>query len=73
MGDVSGSMASLPTVNLGQTVKAISLGEQHTCALLADDSVKCWGYNGNGQLGLNNTTQKGTTAGSIASLTGIHF
>ena len=30
-------------VNLGQTAKAITAGFSHTCALLADNTVKCWG------------------------------
>ena len=30
-------------VNLGQTAKAITVGGGHTCALLADNTVKCWG------------------------------
>ncbi len=40
-------------VNLGsgRTAKAIALGNSHTCALLDDDSLKCWGYNAYGQLG----------------------
>ena len=34
-------------VNLGsgRTAKAISAGYQHTCAILDDDTLKCWGYN----------------------------
>ncbi|OGQ16856.1 MAG: hypothetical protein A3B70_07430 [Deltaproteobacteria bacterium RIFCSPHIGHO2_02_FULL_40_11] len=30
---------------------AISLGRNHSCALLEDKTVKCWGQNNNGQLG----------------------
>ena len=38
-------------VNLGQTAKAITAGGNHTCAILADNTVKCWGFGSNGQLG----------------------
>ena len=48
---------SMPPVSLGtgRTAKAITAGDQHTCAILDDDTVKCWGYGGNGQLGYGNT------------------
>jgi alpha-tubulin suppressor-like RCC1 family protein len=35
---------------------AISAGSLFTCALLADRTVRCWGYNGYGQLGDGTTT-----------------
>ena len=40
-------------VNLGtsRTATGISTGSHHTCALLDDKSVVCWGFNGNGALG----------------------
>ena len=52
---------NLLAVNLGtgRKVKAISAGRSHTCAILDDDSVKCWGYNYNGQLGLGDTNTRG--------------
>jgi alpha-tubulin suppressor-like RCC1 family protein len=36
----------------GRKATAISAGELHTCARLDDDSVRCWGFGGNGRLGL---------------------
>ncbi len=41
-------------VNLGKNakVKQLALGNSHSCALLMDGRVKCWGYNGDGRLGL---------------------
>jgi len=45
--------ASAGTVDLGPgaTVKAISAGDVHTCALLNDGSVRCWGVGADGRLG----------------------
>ena len=41
-------------VDVGANVIGLSLGENHTCALLENKSVKCWGQNWYGQLGLGN-------------------
>mmetsp|Transcript_50458 Transcript_50458/g.60824 ORF Transcript_50458/g.60824 Transcript_50458/m.60824 type:complete len:515 (-) Transcript_50458:277-1821(-) len=54
-GDNAGEMGNdLPYVDLGDgvKVKSISCGFQHTCAILKDKSLKCWGYNAYGQLGI---------------------
>ena len=52
----------IPTnVDMGNNVpKAISLGGSHSCAILDDDSLKCWGKNDAGQLGVGDTTYRNT-------------
>jgi len=45
------------TVNLGagRSATAITAGSFHSCALLDDGTVRCWGYGGDGRLGYANT------------------
>ena len=43
-------------INLGGKAKAIALGDNHSCAVLENGEVKCWGWNSSGQLGTGNTT-----------------
>jgi alpha-tubulin suppressor-like RCC1 family protein len=33
----------------------LEAGDRHTCAILADGSIRCWGSNTSGQLGNNGT------------------
>ena len=44
-------------INLGtgRTAVAVAAGERHTCAILDNGDLKCWGYNSHGQLGYGNT------------------
>jgi alpha-tubulin suppressor-like RCC1 family protein len=53
--------ASAGTVKLGQgrTAVAIAAGNQFTCALLDDGSVRCWGKSAQGSLGYGNTDSIG--------------
>ena len=74
-GDASNEMGNnLPKVNLGasRTAKAIAAGGNHTCAILDDDSVKCWGENNEGQLGLGSTTQTNSPSSAVAFGTWDH-
>jgi hypothetical protein len=68
MGDKPGSMGDqLPTVNLGQgrTVKAIASGDFSYCALLDNATVKCWGRNHLGQLGIEDLVNRGDDPGEM--------
>ena len=44
---------------------AIAVGNYHSCALLDNASVKCWGRNNKGQLGIDNTTNMGDDSGEM--------
>ena len=41
--------------------------------MLYNASVKCWGYNNKGQLGIDNNTNMGNGSGEMAQLTSIDF
>ena len=49
----------------GRTAIAIAAGDIHTCALLDDDTVKCWGANATGQLGQGDANGRGGGAGEM--------
>jgi hypothetical protein len=42
-------------VNVGGTVTQLAAGGSNTCAVLADNSVRCWGQNNFGQLGIGSS------------------
>lgn len=42
----------------------LSVGPAHACAILNNGSLKCWGSNTKGQLGIDSTTNVGDPAGS---------
>ncbi len=67
-GDQPGQMGdALPAVDLGsgRTALAITAGFHHTCALLDDHQIKCWGFNGGGNLGLGDEEERGDEPGEM--------
>jgi len=50
-------------------VTQIEAGGFHTCALLTDHTVECWGYNGSGQLG-NGTWADSSTPVQVKDIAG---
>ncbi|MBU6336175.1 MAG: hypothetical protein KGS47_17430, partial [Chloroflexi bacterium] len=51
-------------------VTQLAAGFAHTCALLADGTVRCWGANGDGQIGDGTTTDRLTPV-AVTGLTGV--
>ena len=75
-GDQSNEMESLSRISLGsgRTAKAITAGASHTCVLLDNNQVKCWGLNTSGQLGQNDTNNYGGRSGdTVATLSTINL
>ena len=61
---------NLGTVDLGKTAKQVSPGYLHTCAILDDGTVKCWGYGNVGQLGYGATDSRGDASNEMGSSLG---
>jgi len=73
-----GNGASLPGASSTTAVSvsgllnatSVAAGGAHTCARLTDDTVKCWGYNGYGQLG-NAVALPGTASSTPVAVVGL--
>ncbi len=67
-GDEPGEMGqNLLAVDLGQPATAVAAGSAHSCALLEDGRIKCWGSNLHGQLGYGDTMARGDNTGEMGS------
>lgn len=42
-----------------KSAKSITMGSGHSCAVMSNNQIKCWGYNNNGQLGNNDNREWG--------------
>jgi alpha-tubulin suppressor-like RCC1 family protein len=70
---VSGpTQVTSPTVvnGLASAGLAVTSGDLDSCALLSDRSVRCWGFNLDGQLG-NGTTTDSSQLVTVKGLTGV--
>ena len=56
LGDGSNSLQSttpVDVINLDDTAVSITTGDEHTCVILGNGGVQCWGSNLSGQLGIS--------------------
>lgn len=72
LGDESGEMgASLAALSFASSYPIqIASGKEHSCSLMADSTIYCWGSNTYGQLGIGASYTHSTTPAIIAGITG---
>jgi alpha-tubulin suppressor-like RCC1 family protein len=57
-------------VPIGTAVTQVSVAEEHTCVVLKNGAVRCWGRGAEGRLGYGNTNNLGGTSGTTPNLIG---
>jgi alpha-tubulin suppressor-like RCC1 family protein len=74
LGNGTRISSKYPVAVIGITHPPVSLtvGTNHTCAVLDNGVIKCWGYNRNGQLG-DGEREDSTTATLVEGVDGIDF
>ena len=55
LGDQPGELPT-PDIDVGGVVLQVGVGAEHSCALLAGGTMRCWGNGAYGRLGYGNTT-----------------
>jgi alpha-tubulin suppressor-like RCC1 family protein len=72
VGDGTTTDSRVPAEVIGSdaSVTSVSAGANHTCAVLANGVVKCWGENSTGQLG-DGTTANSPTPVTVQGLSGV--
>jgi alpha-tubulin suppressor-like RCC1 family protein len=80
LGDSTNTQSQVPVAVTtsgalsGKTVKAVSAGTNHTCAIASNNQAYCWGLNASGQLGNNSASNTNapvavTTSGALSGKT----
>jgi Regulator of chromosome condensation (RCC1) repeat len=68
-GTTSDSSTPVDVAGLGSGVASIAAGTLHACAVMIAGGVKCWGWDGYGQLGDGTPGGPGTTPTDVVGLT----
>ena len=65
-GEAAGTGGASPIMGSHDPIQ-LALGNEHGCALFGDHTVKCWGKNDHGQLGLGDTVERGAALGTMGA------
>ena len=67
LGDTVTRLTPVSDVDLGTGMMAtkIAAGGHHSCAVLQDETLQCWGWNTYGQLGVGHTNNIGDNSGEM--------
>ena len=65
-GEAEGTGGAEPIV-APHAPRKLALGSEHACALFGDHTVKCWGKNDHGQLGLGDTLDRGAAPDTMGA------
>jgi alpha-tubulin suppressor-like RCC1 family protein len=67
-GTTTTRLTPVAVSSLGSGVRAIALGDSHSCALTSGGAVLCWGSNNNGELGDGTLVERRTTPVAVRTL-----
>lgn len=68
-GTTENALVPVEVLGLSSEAEAVSVGNEHTCALLSTGEAECWGGNSSGQLGIG-TTETRYTPAPVTGLSG---
>jgi alpha-tubulin suppressor-like RCC1 family protein len=72
-GTTTNSVTAVNVTVAASSPSRVAVGRWHSCAIMSDSTIKCWGYNGSGQLGDGTKTDRplGITVSGLTNATEI--